>query len=79
VTGFVVEELDAAVQVLGRLQEIDPAACVRHANDHFSSARMVEGYVQLYKKVLEIGKPEIATDERRKNADKEGQNSPTRW
>jgi glycosyltransferase involved in cell wall biosynthesis len=53
VTGFVVEELDAAVQALGRLQEIDPAACVRHAHDHFSSAMMAVGYLQLYKRALE--------------------------
>jgi len=53
VTGFLVQGVDDAVQVLGRLQEIDPAACVRYAHNHFSSARMAEGYLQLYKTVLE--------------------------
>lgn len=53
VTGFVVEELRAAVQVLGRLQEIDSAACIRHARDNFASTRMAEGYLDLYQSVLE--------------------------
>jgi glycosyltransferase involved in cell wall biosynthesis len=75
VTGFVVEEPDAAVQALGRLQEIDPAACVRHAHDHFTSARMTEAYLQLYKRILELENRESP----QKNADKEGQSSPTRW
>jgi glycosyltransferase involved in cell wall biosynthesis len=52
-TGFLVDGVDAAVQVLGRLHEIDPAACVRHARDHFSGARMAERYLELYKTVLE--------------------------
>jgi len=51
-TGFVVKGTDAAVEVLGRLHEIDPAACVRHARDHFSSVRMAEDYLALYEKVL---------------------------
>jgi len=59
VTGFVVEELRAAVQILEQLQQIDPVVCICHARDHFTSARMAEGYLDLYQRVLESENREL--------------------
>jgi glycosyltransferase involved in cell wall biosynthesis len=48
VTGFLVNEIDEAVEALGRLNQIDSATCARHAHERFSSAVMTEGYAGLY-------------------------------
>ncbi|HEY6305862.1 MAG TPA: glycosyltransferase [Candidatus Angelobacter sp.] len=52
VTGFLVCGPDNMVPPLGRVSEIDPATCTRHAQEHFSSAVMAEGYARLYARVL---------------------------
>lgn len=51
-TGFVVRDLDEAVTALRRLGEIDRAACRRRAEAHYSAERMVEGYLEVYRRVL---------------------------
>jgi glycosyltransferase involved in cell wall biosynthesis len=51
VTGFLVENVDEAVQALQHLAEIDPAVCGRHARECFDSAKMGASYAQLYTKL----------------------------
>jgi glycosyltransferase involved in cell wall biosynthesis len=66
-TGFLVDDVEAAVAAVERLTEIDPAACLRHACEHFSSARMADGYARLYGRILRHrAKPRIAANEREK-------------
>lgn len=50
VTGFLAEGVEDALHSLRRLDEIDPAVCVRHAREHFSSATMAGNYAALYAK-----------------------------
>jgi glycosyltransferase involved in cell wall biosynthesis len=52
VTGFLALGPDDMVPALERVSEIDPAACTRHAREHFSSAAMAESYARLYARVL---------------------------
>jgi glycosyltransferase involved in cell wall biosynthesis len=52
VTGFLVDRAEDAARALRRINEIDPAACVRHARASFSSASMAENYARLYARVL---------------------------
>ncbi len=50
-TGFLVENLDQAEQVLSRIDEIDPRECRREVELRFSSDRMVDDYVRLYERI----------------------------
>jgi glycosyltransferase involved in cell wall biosynthesis len=52
VTGFLVNGTEGAVHALRHLGEIDPKVCARHAQEHFSSATMAEGYATLYARSL---------------------------
>lgn len=54
-TGFVVkpDDIEAMAEAVGKLDRIDRATCRRHVIDNFSIDRMVDGYEEVYKKVLE--------------------------
>lgn len=48
VTGFVADDVDAFAQLAGRVDEIDPLACRRAAEERFGADRMVAAYELLY-------------------------------
>ena len=50
--GFVVNNLDEMVEAIGRLDEIDPAACRAHVERRFDAAGMAERYLELYERML---------------------------
>jgi glycosyltransferase involved in cell wall biosynthesis len=52
VTGFICDDVDQMVAAVGRLGEIDPAACRRSVEERFSVARMTAGYEALYERLL---------------------------
>ena len=52
VTGFLVDSFDEAVAAIGRIGEIDRAACRAHVAEHFTVERMAEQYIALYKTIL---------------------------
>lgn len=47
-TGFLVSSVAAAVDALGRLEDIDARACRRHVEKRFSIDSMVKGYEAMY-------------------------------
>lgn len=47
-TGFVVDDMEEMVAAVGRVGEIDPAACRAHVEAHFSAPAMVDAYEQAY-------------------------------
>ena len=51
-TGFLVSGPDEAVDVLKDLSSINRKYCREHAVDHFSNESMVNGYFEVYKKIL---------------------------
>ncbi len=51
-TGFVVDTLDEAVEAIGRIGEIDRAACRADVAKRFSVDTMADAYVDLYRRVL---------------------------
>jgi glycosyltransferase involved in cell wall biosynthesis len=53
VTGFVVDDIGGAVEACSRLQSISDHACRAHARESFSSAKMADGYAQLYARILQ--------------------------
>ena len=52
VTGWLVDDVDAAVRAVGRLDELDRAACRRRVEERFSVEQMVEGYLQVYEQLV---------------------------
>jgi glycosyltransferase involved in cell wall biosynthesis len=52
VTGFLADDEDELAVCLGRVGELDPAACRAAAVSRFSSGAMAQRYIDLYDKVL---------------------------
>ena len=52
VTGFLVDGVEEAVAAVARIGEISRADCRAHVEEHFTVERMVEGYLEVYKRVL---------------------------
>ncbi|MCY7363843.1 MAG: glycosyltransferase family 4 protein [Frankiaceae bacterium] len=52
VTGWLVDDVEAAVGAVGRLDELDRAACRRRVVERFSVERMVEGYLRVYEELV---------------------------
>ena len=53
VTGFMVEDVAGAVEACGRIETMSNAACMAYAQENFSSTKMADGYVDLYKRILQ--------------------------
>lgn len=52
VTGFVISDLEEAAVAVKKLDQIDRRACRERAEKYFSAEAMVEGYWEVYKKIL---------------------------
>lgn len=50
-TGFLVDSVDEAVDVVRRLDEIDPKACRANVKERFSVETMAEGYESVFRQV----------------------------
>jgi len=51
-TGFLVDGMEAAVEALRRIDQIDPLDCVQRAKVNFSSKRMADNYQRLYVEIM---------------------------
>ena len=51
VTGFLVEDAAQAGLALQNISSIDPKACVQHAQENFSAAKMAERYAAFYEQL----------------------------
>jgi len=51
-TGFIVDSPDEMVEAVGKVDQIDPAQCRRHVEQHFSSRVMGLKYLELYEQLL---------------------------
>ncbi len=54
VSGFLVADEAQAVAAVGRVGELDRAACRRHVEAHFSVERMVGDYLALYERLIRL-------------------------
>lgn len=52
-TGFLVQTIDEAVEVLKDVKNIDRAYCRQWAENNFSRDKMVKDYINVYRKILE--------------------------
>lgn len=60
VAGFLVHNIEQAVEAVNRIDEIDRAGCRRHFERYFTAERMAKDYLKLYK---QIAVPESRRDE----------------
>lgn len=60
VTGFLVENVDEMVSAIRRAGQIDPRACRRWVEQHFSAPQMVDAYLAAYHRIVETGEPVAA-------------------
>jgi glycosyltransferase involved in cell wall biosynthesis len=56
VSGFIVDELDAAVEAARRTSELDRLACRAAFERRFSVQKMAEAYVEIYAELIERGR-----------------------
>ncbi|MHC5083817.1 MAG: glycosyltransferase, partial [Planctomycetota bacterium] len=54
VTGFLVEDVEGAVEAVGKIDAIDRAACRKRVEDCFSIETMVAAYEQVYLDIFKI-------------------------
>lgn len=52
VTGFLINSVDEMCDAVARAGQIDPEACRKHVEAHFSDDAMVEGYLEAFDRVL---------------------------
>ncbi len=57
-TGFIVDDVDGAVQAVGMLGTLDRASCRRRVEEHFSADRMVQGYEAVYRTLVHQRRPQ---------------------
>jgi glycosyltransferase involved in cell wall biosynthesis len=61
VTGYVVDDVDGAVEAAARIGAIDRAGCRRRFEERFSVERMTRDYVELYRRLIAGGNvPRVA-------------------
>jgi glycosyltransferase involved in cell wall biosynthesis len=53
VNGYIVEEIDEAVQAVENIHRLSRAACRRHFEERFTSARMARDYLAIYKSLVQ--------------------------
>ena len=53
-TGFLIDDQDSAVDAVGHLAELDRARCRAEAVDRFSADRMIDAYLALFGRVLDV-------------------------
>lgn len=51
-TGYLVDNVDEAVECLKQIESIDPANCRKHVEENFSIEKMVIGYEKAYAKIF---------------------------
>jgi len=51
-TGYLVEDVEEAIEALKKLNRIDRQQCYDYAREEFSMDKMIDNYVDVYKKVL---------------------------
>ena len=51
-TGFMVEDIDRAVEAVGKIEQISRARCRREFEQRFTDRHMAEDYIRIYQQLL---------------------------
>lgn len=60
VTGFLVDDVEGAVEALGGIADISRQSCRRDVEQRFTAARMVQDYAALFERVVHGGQPVVS-------------------
>jgi glycosyltransferase involved in cell wall biosynthesis len=52
-SGFLVNNVDEAIETVARIEDIDRVYCRRHVERHFTIGRMTDDYIRVYETVLQ--------------------------
>ena len=55
-TGFVVDSIEAMIEAVGLIDQVDPGECLRHVQDRFSITCMTHKYLELYHQIIDSHK-----------------------
>lgn len=55
VTGFIVDTYEEMVEVVKKIDQIDPEACRKHVEENFTQVQMADGYIKIFEDVLAGG------------------------
>jgi glycosyltransferase involved in cell wall biosynthesis len=53
-TGYIVEDVEHAVEAVAAVRSLDRSACRRDVEQRFSHARMARDYVRVYQEILKL-------------------------
>ncbi len=56
-SGFLVNNVDGAIETVARIKEINRTTCRRHVERHFTVDRMIDEYIQVYEMILDSERP----------------------
>lgn len=56
--GYLVETTAEAIDAIKKIHEIDRSACRRYVEESFSTERMVDDYIKIYDRILDLAKRE---------------------
>jgi len=62
-TGFLCEDVQGAIEAVGRIDQIDRKFCRSHIQNNFSNDRVAKDYLSVYQDILSIAKLSINIDE----------------
>ena len=51
-TGFIVDDIDRAVEAVGKIEQISRARCRREFEQRFTDRHMAEDYIRIYQQLL---------------------------
>ena len=52
ITGYIVDDVDGALQALGKVSSFDRRRCRRVFEERFSASRMAQDYLSVYRRVI---------------------------
>jgi glycosyltransferase involved in cell wall biosynthesis len=61
-TGFIVNEIEQAVEAVGRVRDLSRARCRDVFEKRFTASRMVSDYVDVYKRLIDTDVEKSRTD-----------------
>ena len=59
-TGFIVEDIDRAVEAVGKIAQISRARCRREFEQRFTDRHMAEDYIRIYQQLLSRSSTQVA-------------------
>lgn len=63
VSGYVVSDLEGAVDAIAKLDQLDRNKVRKHFEQHFTASQMAQGYLRIYERLMAHNKPPLSVDD----------------